>query len=1199
MRANKSKWKNGVQIRKVMSILAAIPYINCISLLHLGLTKHSVVSIACAIAYSIIYCLLSTQSIYAVPFVWFVVIIHYTVGYHVTKRRYICTDVSSVSKYAEPTIQSKSELIVVDDVSEVLCEAELRNQRLQGLHQQNGIALDNTVENAYSGTTSFTLETSNAVEATSDYVISENEDQYSADKYDYDSVVHDINLEKESPEAFESTLILDKSDICSMPLDESNDENNSVHDSIHSEQKWIDNLIPEPEMRVREYCKTNESEPRGELEDFVNEVYATQPVLGNINIDAERENAIYNYARSILMEAHNNGANLSDIQCDVLTLETILLLRAWNDINYDGNTTINEEKPKFWEFICNQYAVQYDVGAFIKNAMCRSLSHHNRLIAKSGTKKYYTSLLTHAMSPKSKFFLLFEQVYFFYARTLQYQFIEDDTSFFDFAYEMKRRFDGTALSSDEDIYIKSLQSSSAIKNLFSTCPVYMGHIVKEIVHGIDLLIAQSDYTESTYIASILREWYSRRNREIRTHDREEQQKALSNRVETDFRRITISYQLKNGKVYLCIPSIRMGEQSEQLPEIRILNNDKLIYTESLKWYGERFCITSVRTEIDLDRINNNNTQNFTIEAVITNGGDVVYTSNERLFRDAIVFSEKGSEITKRPVDGELFHLYTTMPAIIDNRLYNSPQCIAIPSNAKLYRLIMGSDTQVIINGINLFPSTVNSGELCVKIMTSRVESVHYVQDGHEYDIFAEIPELTLSTLEKNIKQYSLFVDGQQQPLMQYENTQGDTWSVCLPGNDTPHLLQLIDNLRNTVVYSLRYVVFERFALTFKGFISLLDSSSCEVFISDIHDDAQYKSITDMSETHLCVPFRNGELRLESPTLSCRLDGEILTKERPSKMWCGRIPVSAVLEVEPPKGYLTRFQVGNHTYDSISIEVGNLIRTVKFDGESIPINIVITKDDFIYREIKISEVVLKASFDHSPLVIEEGKLLWCVERNYYGENGLGFEVRLFDHGYVAAEYHLGYNDMIIEQPHQFSDGVYEYSVTSQTGLFSLPETIYKGKMIVGDMEALRFYKQAVVVSEAIIEDERIALNGASGVLTQLEFKGIAPLNGEDIPYPLYEGCLQYYYNGELRPYASHSYVGKRDGAQREQVNPVKLWVVNDHTISLRDPDNDGLYINRIWKSITDRVPDKFSRSNYENADYYQYIIKSEDEYVQPN
>jgi hypothetical protein len=250
------------------------------------------------------------------------------------------------------------------------------------------------------------------------------------------------------------------------------------------------------------------------LGDALTQAFVAQPLLGNVCVTPDERDAIHTAAENILTErlkylqkgrslGLDYGLNESDFYRDILVLETALLLRNWS--LDEGDVDSDQEEASFWEYLYNQFALSYD-GTFsnshaynlFRYAIRKSLNKHNRMFIDKG-KSFYTTLLIHALAPVTKFRALFDQIYAFYTKTLQYQYLEADPAFEAFVNAMKKRFEGKSALADDDVYIKSVQSSSAIRGLFQCCPQYMTLFVEKIVRGIDTLVADGRLHEKSYL----------------------------------------------------------------------------------------------------------------------------------------------------------------------------------------------------------------------------------------------------------------------------------------------------------------------------------------------------------------------------------------------------------------------------------------------------------------------------------------------------------------------------------------------------------------------------------------------------------------------------------------------------------------------------------------------------------------------------
>ena len=964
---------------------------------------------------------------------------------------------------------------------------------------------------------------------------------------------------------------------------------------------WLRSIGLEPLETEMQPCADAYSVPSGTPEiiaDFFSQSFP-RSLLGNVILRADQQKALYDYAREALLRAINSKSYLSDFDSDIVMLETVLLLRGWNEAESDSGPEENAGST-FWEYICDQYAISYDSSTFSSSheyrlfregVIKKSTARHHRVMA-SGGKKYYTTLLTHALAPKDKFEILFEQIYHFYSTDLHYQFIEGDTAFYDFAAVMKKRFAGEAKDASEGLSIRNLQSSSAIKLLFSECPYYMSTVVRDIIRGMDQLVSSGDFAVETYMDVLLGQWYEKRAQNIRVRDRRARQIASADRVETDYSRIKLSYRIQKNKVRLCVPAIRFSGHADDLPKIHVYLSDKCVTSENLRYYDSDFCVTSVKTELELDALLFEQDRDIPLSVVITYNNEEIYRSGDKLCRGALVFDDGGAEIMRLPELGAFFYLLASTQAVVDeDGLANSPQCELLPGKRQLYRVMMGENTTVTVNGINLFPSIVSSGDLHIEIPVLPVKHVAYIYGQQEYQICNASPELLVAVSNNQDRQYRILIDGQQRPLPSFPQTEENAWRVVLPAGPDCHEVQIADNATNYAVYDFKYIVRPDFSVRFDGFYSSFAPGTGSLTVREAGQEAHYPYQPADGEKTMYLPYGEGELLANIPTLLCRLDGACLSPQDFQVKWHKSIPMHTHLTVEPPRGHAVTVRLGSYQSADSQIEIGNVVAGVRQERPIEPFVLQVRKNGGPPTELKLFEIAFAPCFEEAPLLLEGKQLLWCAEDNYIGEHNAEFAVHLYKKSAELAHYTLLDKDEVVEAQFPFGDGVYHYTVTAaETGFFSAPKEIYRGTLIAGNPAVFRFDRKTVVVTDALIKEKKLELNPESGMISALRYLGERPLNGEKLPYPCYEGCLSYKYNGITHMYSDRKRSYK--GVDYFQLNPIRLWLINEYTIALRDPDNDGIYINKSWKSITDREPVTYNETAYDTADYYLYRIEED-------
>jgi hypothetical protein len=573
-----------------------------------------------------------------------------------------------------------------------------------------------------------------------------------------------------------------------------------------------------------------------------------------------------------------------------------------------------------------------------------------------------------------------------------------------------------------------------------------------------------------------------------------------------------------------------------------------------------------------------------LRVVISYDGKDIYDSRSKLYRDAIAFGDDGGELSKR-LDSDYVDIFVTKGGNIDGA-ETSRDCTVDPcGTGYLYRILMDDNTHIIVNGTSLFPVEQMVSGLTLNMSVAPVRYGKYLIDQQECTIFTKPVVFTVSSENLTLeKQYRLMVDDTLHALGKHDADSCHARSIDLPAGNGVHEVRIIENATQHRVYTLRYVVIEDFSMRFHGFYYFDNyAENGTVEISDHSGVSYYPYRILPGQGSMIVPYGEGDLSIDIPILRWRLNGEFIPVDPEPTLWHQDIPMSALLDVDTPRGYSSTIVIGQRTFMSERVEIGNEIMATH-DSSVEAVGIIIRKEGACPLSIKLFDIAFEPSFKSTPLLVERKALLWCVEDKFVGDKRCEFEVSVRYRDDEIRRYRFGCVDEIISLDHQLKDGVYDYTIfIKPPGFFTKYEEFRHDQLIVGDPASVRFDGRAVIVTEALIATQHIQLKSASGIIPKLRYIGEQGLNGETQYYPCYEGVLQYKFGGKLRPYATDEYV--HDGIHREQVNPVKLWIINDYTISLRGPFDDGLYVNKRWGSITDRVPDKVNEHDYCNPDYY--------------
>jgi hypothetical protein len=930
------------------------------------------------------------------------------------------------------------------------------------------------------------------------------------------------------------------------------------------------------------------------LGDVLTKAFVSQPLLGNVHVSPEERDAIHEAAMCALEHAlprvDMSDYGLDGFYCDVVLLETVLLLRYWA-LN-ERETDTDEDERAFWEYLFGQYGLDYDVDfprshayKLFQTVVRKSLYRHQRLFVRSG-KKYYTTLLTHALAPVAKFRALFDQVYALYARTLKFQYYERDPVFASFVEAMQKRFAGRCIIEADDVYVKSVQSSSAIRALFQYCPNYMCALVENIVRSIDTLFARGELHEETYLDALILDWFAARGRESHKADRKRRMDLAGERpVHVTNARLTYSY--RNGEVVLDTPAIRLIDKPYVIPKALIYrySGDTTPFCAELPHYGD-FYTTTVSMPIPINRLLLTDTKRIELRAVILAGEQVVYDSGMRLYRDAIIFDDSGREITKRP-DRQYVTVFVAegSEVAIDSLDYTEDNY----ENGHLYRVLVDVQTQITINQTSLLAADerAKSDRFCLS--TSPVVGCIYAENQQRYTVFSHDTTLMIKGSDENqAKEYWVVIDGVPAPLLpNYDATCG-MYVINLPGGDFCHVIRLVNHASNKVEYTLHYIIVNGFSLHFHGFcyFNTCSREGC-LTISDYTGTYRYPYNKTLEHGSMVIPYHQGELEVDVPTLKCYLNDNPLELDANHILWYNEIPMSAVLRLDPPRGYTAQLRIGNKTFVEQRVEIGNEIRSIS-NVKNVPVCVEVCKGNEQPVEIHLFDIALVPQLRSAPFSIEDGHLYWYIEDTFIGEASTEFKIHLYREGNLVREYSLGCTDDVVDLGNALPDGWYEYVMwVKPPGLFSKLQELLRGQMSIGSPARLRFQNCDIVVTSTSLDGKHTRLKDKSAVITEIRYIGECPLNGEELMYPCYQGKLQDRNGDRFYTYSTTEHC--HNWIWYEQVNPVKLWYINDYIIALRSPTDDGLYVDLRSKSITDIKDNPETRAYYINPDYYSYRV----------
>lgn len=279
------------------------------------------------------------------------------------------------------------------------------------------------------------------------------------------------------------------------------------------------------------------------------------------------------------------------------------------------------------------------------------------------------------------------------------------------------------------------------------------------------------------------------------------------------------------------------------------------------------------------------------------------------------------------------------------------------------------------------------------------------------------------------------------------------------------------------------------------------------------------------------------------------------------------------------------------------ELGNELRSGASRKEEEPLWLSLKRESGGVTPFKITDIIFRARFNAAPLYVEERKLRWQAEENYIGDSESRFVILFKKPDGTEARFEAGTTDAVLTED-EFPDGLYAYSVfLKPQSVFSsrLGEPIYEGSLFIGDFREIAFDNKELRLYEARCWNwrekkyETMSLRPGCGVLRDFAYQGMSVASGEEESAPEYAATLYYTVkNGRLLPFSD------RENAKFDPINPVKVWIVNEHLLILLCSTDDGIYLDRQSASIFKWKPDILHSDEQtrrlETPDYFSYQIR---------
>ncbi len=917
------------------------------------------------------------------------------------------------------------------------------------------------------------------------------------------------------------------------------------------------------------------------------------PLIGQYVWTPEEYENVFSAAMDCVRKMSREGAVLTAAEELVVTVATVGLLCNWSNELLDETRT-----NTFWNYIFLQYGFNPEnsqaagdrVYACFRHAIKNTLTHYKRFFAPDTTMRYYTSLLMHAIAPVTSIESLFEILFDFYIKNLDFQYVPEDTSYKTLVKGMQARWTADSAS----IQLKSSAVMSGLKTLFLERPCYMAVLCDELVRKIDLLLRGIHFETEDRWDRLLLDWYEKKSNTERSQLQGQKREHHAEFVATSTERIFMQYVMESGKVGLSLPRIRLSETGDSRPALRIFQNGREIFLTTLSVTGNDLGLTTRRRFISLEDTALDFAAPLHIRCEIEYLNDIIYDSGTKLSRDTICFDSSGNE---RNVKNGIALLFADERKTFD---FSNESGVSLEEHpGQLYRVNLSEVGSVTVNGAEIFADEKQAGHCRLYASVRSVKGIRMLSEGKSYRLF-DRPFLLNLLLPKgeNALRYQMVIDGQQITAQETAENNAHIYSVPVTSGCL-HIVRVVDMAQSLVVLEYPYLILPRFSYSLDKARYLENED--EINLTIRVGDEQQKRIayrSPGSDTAISEAEQNGfTYEIDVPTVSCSF-GDQCAFSLADHIWYKDIDKSLCSRLQLPSNWQGKLLLNEHsiTVNAEGIyELGNLFRSGRRFHDSEFLWLQLCPPDGEPEHIPLTQIHFAPSFTEAPVVFRVNELQWLPRGRFVGDSDARFRLKLS--GAQELNYEVGSYDKLLCRSSDIRHGRYHCEVYIQSrdvfsgGRETLVETC---EIIVGDENEFRFEDKELALKGAIYWDinsnelKRMEMIPGAGILENLRFVGVSTPSWESIALPKYEARLVFEAkSGRRIPFSFNP-----DSGEYVYTNPVKLWVVNDRQLILTTAEEEVVYFDTSTASVVNRNPDlsmsrKAQQLRLQNPDYFEY------------
>lgn len=802
--------------------------------------------------------------------------------------------------------------------------------------------------------------------------------------------------------------------------------------------------------------------------------------------------------------------------------------------------------------------------------------YQNLPVADSG-QKYYATIMMHSFSPQSSIYSFFDLCYNIYKRDLDFGFTTDDLWLCDIVLmQLRNVLDGN-YKEDKLVSIGSnaysinigLRSFVLNKNLSNEFLEF----IKYTFFKINKLFNQETIDEKTRLDHHIIDWWKNKLE----GEKLDKNTTFKKRIPTVSKQnITIRYQKRDDEVYLCVPSIRLEDNTNTMQLSIFVEGEKVYCHEMSTKHGELVFATKP-IEFELNKLLQYS-KFINIKIEIEESETIIFQSEKNkstsLCREFILFDgeqEVFSQINK-PTNYFLFS------KDIDS-LKETPEDLTT-CGKNLYNIyptagetIIGKTKQV------FFINKEKSSNLAENIsLIGNIADVEWIFNNTHYTIYKNAIKLMIPE-SWNLKVLELRIVNKSYRLqdLDYEQIELDCYEYGLKAlnlipESSPTRMSLYSYEKEKILFEEKLILLPNLDIHFNAPFYYGDIERKV----DIKNNDQIKELTwDKDQNEIIYPIHSGILLIKVPFLRWRInDKKWNYASLNRRIWYKDfIENGDLLEVEcskEDKDFSVFAQINDYKYQILRNQNGRfeIGRFIYANENNINISVFFSDGKNYFS---LFNIATKELFITNPIICKNDTVYLNIQENFIGDKENEFLIIIRDQDKENLRKNVFVENIELGI---FEENIYQVIIKIKNrNLFSGNEayhTLFEENFIIGKLEKFRFKTKYILIESVFVRNGWIRPS-KQYVIRDLVY--IEPQDDENQSSIYYSGKLKI--AGKDRPFINYLLNEK---GEKEKINPIRIELRDKNSFWLEcDYDKEDNLCN-IGGLVYDNIKQEFCNIN---------------------